>query len=103
MINLSTTKTTFLCAEIRLLKLFDDFSKESLALSFDFNDYADSVGISYSTLKNYLKTFRDAGLLKFSYKQQKIVLNPDVFVIAQNLPESVLIFARGGFANFASD
>lgn len=103
MISFTKTKLRHMCAEIRLLNLFDQYSKENFALDFKFQDYADSVNVSYSTLKNYLKAFRDAGILKFSYKKQIIVLNPDIFIARADIPENVLLFARGGFENFAGD
>jgi DNA-binding IclR family transcriptional regulator len=68
-----------LCGKLRFLSWLEENANSDYAINLSFKKIADIIGVSYSTLKNYLHNFCKSNYLKFDYKTSTIVLNPKFF------------------------
>ncbi len=102
MISLENVMPSAVSPQFKLLKLFESVSKRTLAFEYIAKDIEDHCDISHSTFKTYLRSFADAGVLKYRLRTSSIFLSPKVFISMQRneLEQELLVKS---FENFVGD
>ena len=105
LIKLSAVKNIDLCAEIRLLRLFEafaDVADQNGNITMELVEIEKDLEISHNTLKKYLRQFKSAGILK--YRLTGVFrLNPEVFDFTGRLTNGEIASLKVKYLDFLSD
>lgn len=101
MLNLKKALPRPLSGQERLLRLLDEAGQFGLHVTLVFRDIEDELGISYSTLKRYLKALSEAEAIKYNLKFGVVFLNPAVFVYPEHTVQEVQLW-HAQYKNFVS-
>lgn len=102
MIDIS--KIENISAEVEFLRIIDAYKDDGEAIEcFTASELEAALDVSHNTLKKHLRTFRDAGVIKFRLKPFRILLNPSVFDFSAALPAGDIKALQGRFNLYISD